>query len=188
MLEKLAVHHNLWLQMLNNLGCESELAKDLVQDMYLRLHRLVKDEKNIMYGDDVNKYFVYRTLMNMYLTTMKRDSKYNFTDISDYNSPPDEVYNHQEDAYFEELLDDIKDHIKEWGIYDKALFNLYFGVIVNKNNKNIDTPRSLRAVAKNANLGLSSIHISVKSYKEKLSEEFLEDIQDYFNKDFGKPK
>ena len=44
MLEKLAVHQDLWIKMLVKLGCKVDVAKDLVQDMYLKLHRLVKDE------------------------------------------------------------------------------------------------------------------------------------------------
>ena len=61
MLEKLAAHHLLWIKMLVNMGCKTEDAKDLVHDMYLRLHRLVKDPKKMMYGDDVNRYYVWTT-------------------------------------------------------------------------------------------------------------------------------
>ena len=184
MLKKLAVHHVLWLQMLNNLGCEQELAKDLVQDMYLRLHRLVKDEQDIMYFNDVNKFFVYKVLKNMYLTTMKRDSKYHFTTLDSQMLVADSDYNDEEDECFETLLNNIKDYVDGWETYDKALFNLYFGVIINKDNKHIDKTRSLREVAKKCNLGLSYIHQQVKGYKGKLHEEFSEDIEDYFNQDF----
>ena len=55
MLEKLAKHHDLWIKMLINLGCDLDTAKDIVQNMYLRLHNLVKDEDRIMYNDDVNR-------------------------------------------------------------------------------------------------------------------------------------
>lgn len=183
MLEKLAVHHVLWLQILNNLGCEDELAKDLVQDMYVRLHRLVKNEKDIMYFNDVNKFFVYKVLKNLYLTAMKRDSKYHFTELESQVLVSKE-YDEDEDAYFENLLDDIKDYVNEWDTHDKALFNLYFGVIIDKDNRDIDKTRSLREVAKKCNLGLTSIHQQVKGYKSKLYKEFREDIEDYFNQDF----
>ena len=183
MLEKLAVHHVLWLQILNNLGCEDELAKDLVQDMYVRLHRLVKNEQDIMYFNDVNKFFVYKVLKNLYLSAMKKDSKYHFTELESQVLVSKD-YDESEDAYFENLLDDIKDYVNEWDTHDKALFNLYFGVIIDKGNRDIDKTRSLREVAKKCNLGLTSIHQQVKGYKSKLYEEFREDIEDYFNKDF----
>lgn len=186
MLEKLAVHHVLWLQMLNNLGCEDELAKDLVQDMYIRLHRLVKNEKDIMYFDDVNKFFVYKVLKNMYITTMNKSSKYYFTDLERCSLSVENTYDTSEDSCFENLLDNIKDSVDEWETHDKALFNLYFGVIIDKDNRSIDKTRSLREVAKKCNLGLTSIHQQVKGFKSKLYKEFGEDIEDYFNKDFDK--
>ena len=66
MLEKIAVHQELWIKMLVNLGCDINLAKDLVQDMYLRVHRLVKDPERIMYKGDINRYFIWKTLRNLY--------------------------------------------------------------------------------------------------------------------------
>ena len=68
MLEKLAVHHELWIKMLVNLGCNSsDVAKDLFKICILGLHRLVKDpEKRIMYKGDINRYFVWTTLRNLY--------------------------------------------------------------------------------------------------------------------------
>ena len=35
-----------------NLGVPAHLAEDLIQEMYLRLHRYVKDESKIYYRDD----------------------------------------------------------------------------------------------------------------------------------------
>ena len=52
MLEKLAENHNLWIKMVINMGCDKHIAEDIVQSMYLRIHRLVTDEKKIMYNDD----------------------------------------------------------------------------------------------------------------------------------------
>ncbi len=75
MLEKLAVHHTLWIKMLVNMGCNVETAKDLVQDMYIRLHELVKEPKKIMYKDDVNRYYVWTTLRNMYFSHLRKSNK-----------------------------------------------------------------------------------------------------------------
>ena len=41
-------------------------AKDLVQDMYLRLDRLGKTREEVSYKDTVNRYFVWTVLFNMY--------------------------------------------------------------------------------------------------------------------------
>ena len=83
MLEKLAQHHVLWIKMLVNLGCGVEDAKDLVQDMYIRLHDLVKDPKRIMYGDEVNRYYVWITLRNMYFSSLKKKRNNIFYELRD---------------------------------------------------------------------------------------------------------
>ena len=73
MLEKIAVHQELWIKMLVNLGCNVQLAKDLVQDMYIKIHRLVKDPERIMYKGDINRYFIWTTLRNLYYSHLKKE-------------------------------------------------------------------------------------------------------------------
>ena len=47
MLELLAKNHELWLRMVLSFGCPSDVAEDLVHEMYLKLHRLIEDEQKI---------------------------------------------------------------------------------------------------------------------------------------------
>ena len=59
MLELLAKNHLLWVKMVCNMGCPKHLCEDIVQEMYLKINRLVKDKRKIMYGnDDVNRFYV----------------------------------------------------------------------------------------------------------------------------------
>jgi RNA polymerase sigma factor (sigma-70 family) len=177
MLDRLAKHHDLWVKMLINLGCDKTDADDLVQDMYIRLYDLVKDESRIFYNDDVNKYFVYKVLRNMYFSYLKDGYSNVFptNEIFDdkYEDGLDEILD--ENAYFEFLIDSIDDMVKDWSTYDKKLFDLYFirGL-------------SLRKISKGTNIGLSSIHNSILNYKEKLRDVLLEDLEDYFNGDYSK--
>lgn len=175
MLEKLAVHHDLWIKMLINLGCNEENAKDLVQDMYIRLYELVKDPEKIMYNDDVNKYYVWTTLRNMYFTFVKKSNKTIFYRLLDKDEVTADEYNMEEDNSFEVVMGKINDITNEWTVYDKRLFELYF-------IKGL----SLRAISKGANIGLTSIHNSIIKYKEILRENLSEDLIDYFNEDFDK--
>jgi RNA polymerase sigma factor (sigma-70 family) len=177
MLDRLAKHHDLWVKMLINLGCDKTDADDLVQDMYIRLYDLVKDESRIFYNDDINKYFVYKVLRNMYFSYLKDGYSNVFptNEIFDdkYEDGLDEILD--ENAYFEFLIDSIDDMVKDWSTYDKKLFDLYFirGL-------------SLRKISKGTNIGLSSIHNSILNYKEKLRDVLLEDLEDYFNGDYSK--
>jgi len=84
-------------------------------------------------------------------------------------------YDYSEDDSFSYIVDKIKDITSDWKPYDKKLFDLYFMQGL-----------SLRQIAKGANIGLNSIHNSVKSYREALREELSEDLMDYFNGDYDK--
>ena len=175
MLEKLAVHHELWIKMLINLGCEKETAKDLVQDMYIRLHDLVKDPQRIMYGDDVNRYYVWTTLRNMYYSYLRKNNKSIFYRLLPNDEVVESVYDIDEDNSYEIIMDNIKNITSSWSVYDKRLFELYF-------IKGL----SLRAISSGAKIGLTSIHNSILNYKEILREHLSEDLIDYFNQDFDK--
>lgn len=175
MLEKLAVHHLLWIKMLVNLGCKVEDAKDLVQDMYIRLDRLVKDPNKMMYGDDVNRYYVWTTLRNMYFSKLKKDRASIFYELRDSDESEIDDYDTLEDDAFRSITDKIDNITSKWSIYDKKLFELYF-------IKGL----SLRAIAKGSKIGLTSIHTSILNYKQILRENLSEDLIDYFNQDFDK--
>ena len=69
----------------------------------------------------------------------------------------------------------IDDITKDLKIYDRQLFDLYF-----------IQGQSLRQIATGANIGLNSIHNSIKSYRDVLRKELSEDLMDYFNQDYDK--
>lgn len=177
MLDKLAKHHDLWIKMLINLGCDNNTAKDIVQNMYLRLHKLVKDEDRIMYNDEVNRYFVYTTLRNMYFSYLKKANTYSIYPLfetEDHTEGLEDLNDIlDENAYFRFLIDKIYDMVDSWEVYDRKLFDLYF-----------IRGQSLRQISKGSKIGLSSIHNSVLNYKEKLRELLLEDLEDYYNEDY----
>ncbi len=179
MLQKLAENHTLWLKMVINMGCQKHIAEDIVQSMYIRIDRLVKDQKKIMYNDDeVNRFFIYVTLKNMYVDYCKARNKYQFfeyvetDDVEEQEGLTDSEFNQQE--AFHNLVDSISGEIMNWERYDIILSNLYF-----------KTDMSLRDIAKGSGISLTSIYNSVKNYKHILNSKFVEDYQDYANGDYN---
>lgn len=178
MLEKLSKHHDLWIKMLVNLGCEVELAKDLVQEMYLRLDRLVEDEDRIMYNDSINRYFVYTTLRNMYFSHLTKKSKvtiYPLLESDDEEVSADEFEELlDENAYFRFMLDKVYDMLDGLHAYEKQLFRLHF-----------IEGQSLRKISRESKVSLSSVHNSIKNQRRMIRALLLEDFEDYKNKDYN---
>ena len=111
MLEKIAVHQELWIKMLVNLGCDITLAKDLVQDMYLRVHRLVKDPERIMYKGDINRYFIWKTLRNLYYSHLKKEMGSIFYRILENDEVVQSEYNMEEDDAFSNIMTQVREII-----------------------------------------------------------------------------
>ncbi len=76
-LELLYKKHNDWLNITESFGVNSDTAKDIVSELYLKIKELQKSNKDcsIMFNDnEVNYYFIYVTLRNL-VFDLKRKEK-----------------------------------------------------------------------------------------------------------------
>jgi len=69
MLEELSKNHKHWLSIAYQICKDKDYANDLVQDMYLKLYNCDKD---------INEWYIYRVIKNMYLNALK-SNKENYT-------------------------------------------------------------------------------------------------------------
>ena len=178
MLELLAKNHNLWLNMVLGFGCDYDTAQDIVQSMYLRMHKYVKDEQRIMYNDDeVNRFFIYVTLKNMYRTYMNAENKFVWFEVREDDAIDTEMmdiaFDEAMESAFETLIARIGSEMNTWHKYDRILSEKYF-----------KSDYSLRDISKGSGISLTSIFHSIKKNKELLNELFIEDYEDFINGDY----
>tara|TARA_R110000822_G_scaffold29350_3_gene86489 strand:- start:1620 stop:2198 length:579 start_codon:yes stop_codon:yes gene_type:complete len=183
MLELLAKEHILWLKMVINMGCSKDVAEDIVQEMYLKLHRLIKEQDKIMYNDEeVNRFYVFVTLKNLYIDYRKAKNKYTFFEFIETDNESDEeaddaflneMNDIEKDVAFTNLINSITEEINSWHLYDAKLCNTYY-----KSNL------SLRDISTGSKISLTSIFNSVKNYKKILRDKFEEDVLDFYNEDY----
>lgn len=183
-LEKIARNHDLWLKMVLNMGCNPRIAEDIVQEMYLRIDRLVKEGKNVMYDEETaNRFYIYLTLKSMYIDYRKAKGGYTFFEIVDSeevtSAPESPIYDAgmdlEEQEAFTKIYDRILDEINTWDFYNKNLCIAYF-----------TTGLSLDKLSKELDIGRSSIYNTVKAHREIIREKFSEDVEDFYNKDYDK--
>jgi len=178
MLDILAKNHDIWVKMALTFGCDLDEAQELVQEMYLRMHKYVKDPAKIMYNDDeVNRFFIYVTLKNMFKSYKVAKAKYKFFDIWEEEGSEnfkEEVFDHNMDAAFERLVHKIENEMDNWHRYDKILSEKY-----------LKTDYSLRQIADGTGISLTSIFNSMRYNKKILKEKFSEDWEDFKNGDYN---
>lgn len=180
----LSKYHKLWISMGISMGIPSHLVEDFVQEMYLRLNKYVKEPKKIMYNEtDVNKFYVYITIKNLYNDYLKERSRHHMVRLDDIDvtfeivEPTPEAQRKAEvekQRAEERLIDLIQDEVGSWDSwYDQKLFKVYY-----------ETDISMRKLSKDTNISVTSIFNSCKNYKQILNTKLAEDFQDYINGDF----
>ena len=183
-LEKVARNHSLWVRMVVNLGCNPSIAEDIVQEMYLKVNRLIESGKNVMYDDEsANRFYIFLTLKSMYFDYKRTRSKYQFFEILE-NDEANGVYESssvysgvdlEEQEAFTRIYNKILDEINSWDFYNKNLCIAFF-----------TTGLSLDKLVKELGIGRSSLYNSIKNYRDIIKEKFMEDVENFYNKDYDK--
>lgn len=172
-LKVLSEKHNEWVNMAKSFGVTDDDANELVQEMYLRLHKYVDNPERIMYNDDeVNTFYVYVTLRNIYLSGTKKIKHYG---IDHFALSAYEEADIDKEIAFDKIVGGIRAEVDSWYWYDKKLWQIHF-----------DNEKSMRSISTETTISLSSIFNTLKRCKKKIKEMFDEDVEDYKNRDYDR--
>lgn len=148
--------------MARSFGADQDLAQDIVQEMYVRLYKYIEDPEKIMYNEkEVNTFFVYVTLRNMYSSLMRAKNRVEFVDVS---SLEDELIfeeaNEGAEIQMITLYEEIWERTDDWHWYDKKIFHLYH-----------NTDMSIRTLADETKISARSIFNTLKNARERIQDE-----------------
>ena len=93
--------------------------------------------------------------------------------IEQVDDTPVTEYSKDKDESFEVIMHKISELTRDWSVYDRQLFELYFM-----------RGYTLRGIAHGAKIGLNHVHNTITDIKKRIKAELGEDAQDYFNQDF----
>jgi len=168
-LTKLAKHHKEWLNIVRSFG-EDFLAEDIVQETYIKIYRLNHIDKIV--PDEVNKSMMWLTLRSVFIDHIRtlRMEKVGLDVCKELSSSEIDLEKHES---FEKLLEKINNEVESWHWYDTMLYKHY-----RESNK------SMREIAKETGISVTSIFLTLKDCKERLKEAVGEDYEDYLNTDY----
>lgn len=190
-LQALSKDHKRWWHMALSICSDDQLADDIVQEMYVRIDKYVEDPDKIINPKtgEINSFYIFVTMKNIHFHWYNQNARMASFEIKDYDFFSEEDYNdslctntldedqllHDREEAYQRVVDSISDEIKKWHWYDEKLFKLYFM-----------TDMSLRDIASETKISLSSIYNSLKNLKEHIQDKFQEDVEDLFNEDYDK--
>ena len=68
--------HQVWIDIVSSFGCNKETAEDIVQEMYIKIDKKIKNGLNIDFGEtDYNYYYIFKTLKTLFLDLKRKESK-----------------------------------------------------------------------------------------------------------------
>jgi DNA-directed RNA polymerase specialized sigma24 family protein len=170
-LNKVAKHHKYFVNVVEGFG-ERFYAEDIVQEMYLRLHKYTTWDKIVKDGE-VNKGFVWFVLRNIYVDFCKQKSKIDKCDLKEAVYVYDDKEEKHETVAKNSIDKKVQKEIDSWHWYDKMLFELYR-----------DSGMSMREMELATKISLTSIFNTIKNCKQRLRYAVGEDYEDYKNGDF----
>jgi RNA polymerase sigma factor (sigma-70 family) len=189
MLEFVSSFHSDWIRIAYSFLGNKEDAEDIVQSVYLRLHKYNVQKEKIMYKNTINRFFMYNTIKNECLQFIRNQN--NDLNIDDIKIDLTEETNERELAY-NRIVEKIDKEIETWDYFDKNLFEVYMYSGLSYRAMSGGTEKVPRLISRNkfilANvgngIGVSSMSTTIKKCKLKLIEKFGEDFEDYFNNEY----
>jgi len=188
-MELLSKYHKLWIAMGLSIGIRNDLVEDFIHEMYLKLNKYISDPQKIMYNEtEPNKFYVYITIKNLWNDYLRAKSKHRMVSIDELEEnnenhktylpliyDANDTYHKRNKDYAQQIiLDNIQQEVDGWDRwYDQKLFKIYY-----------ETDISMRKLAKDSHISVTSIFNSCKNYKQIINSKFNEDYQDYINGDF----
>ena len=163
LLDKLAERDADWLRMSQSFGLEVDSARELVQEMYVHLYDKTTYDK-IKYGDDdVNTFFVYVTLRNLYYD--KQRKKVSFSELPSSIEDEQDIRNKKT---LENLLSDLAETIEDMHWYDQKIFEIYYG-----------DGETIRELSEGSRISSSSIFNTIKNVRKKIQKKHKDKYQAY---------
>ncbi len=125
-LEKLASKHKTWIRIVKSFGCKGYLCEDVVQEAYLKINVLLSKGLDISYEDDINYFYMYRTLKSLFLDLCRKESKIQKVNVDFLEKyiQPEQQTNHKDITGKMIELNTLLDKMF-W--YDQKVFDLISG-------------------------------------------------------------
>jgi DNA-directed RNA polymerase specialized sigma24 family protein len=169
-INRVVEHHKEWIAFVHSFG-EHFFAEDIVQETYINLLKWSSEDKLFTNGK-INKGYMWLSLKNTFLQHINKTKRIKYVSLE--NLYMMEMSNNTEMLVAKNAIElKIVEEIDSWHWYDKMLFEVY------RNEKT-----SMRKMAAETKISLSSIFNTIKNCKEKIQDNVGEDWEDYINGDF----
>lgn len=153
----IAQKHNTWVEIVQTFGCTKRIAEDITQEMYYKIQlQLEKKTLDIMYKDEINYYYIFKTLKTLFLDLKRKSRNVTVIGLDEYiETNGDTNYTYSDPSYVE-TYEKITDELKKMHWYDRRVFE-----IINGGEK-------IAEFSRKSNIKYYALYFTYKKVKDKL--------------------
>ena len=118
-----AKKHKEWIKIVISFGCDKEIAEDIVQEMYIKIQLKLDKGLDIMYGKEINYYYIFKTLKSLFYDLKRKGKNITIVNIEDNINE----FNTQMDINYDSEYEKITDSLSEMYWYNRKVFEIING-------------------------------------------------------------
>ena len=153
-LELVYKDHKKWINTVKKMGSHQEEAEDIVGEMYVKVGELVNKGLAPFYGDEINYFYIYRALRNIFLNLKNRQKKEGKVSLDNALELEGSTY-----IDFERENEKVEAALDKLHWYDRKVYNL------------LQDDYSIRELSKKTNITYHSLYNTFRKVKEQLKKE-----------------
>lgn len=145
--------HNIWIDIVCTFGCNKETAEDIVQEMYIKIDKKIKNGLDIDFGkNDYNYYYIFKTLKSLFLDLKRKENKVKIIEID----KAEKYLSDNTNRCYDVVYNEIKIELDKMYWYDKKVFEL------------IESGQSVAQLSRKSGIPYYSLYNTYKKVKQKL--------------------
>lgn len=123
-LQKVALKHKTWVRTVISFGCDPAIAEDIVQEAYIKINKLIEKGLDISYGEEINYFYVYKTLKTLYGDLLRQNKKIKKVDIDALNKYIIEEEEQVKDIDVSKKMQELNNILDSIYWYDRKVFEI----------------------------------------------------------------
>ncbi len=145
--------HKIWIDIVCTFGCNKETAEDIVQEMYIKIDKKIKNGLDINFGkNDYNYYYIFKTLKTLFLDLKRKEAKVKTIDIDTATKYLSDIDNRNYDVVYQE----VQNQLNKMYWYDKKVYEI------------IESGESIAKLSRKSGIPYYSLYNTYKKVKQKL--------------------
>jgi len=159
LLEMAYEKHNDWISIVQSFGInDKDLAEDIVQEAYIKLHEATQRGLDLTFDDDINHVYFFKILNSLSRDYQRAETKNPKESLKEYLDIEDIETEVQEDYRVEEKMAQVQEILNNLYWYDAKVFEILTSGV------------TVAELSRNTGISYYSLYNTYKSVKELLKE------------------